>query len=160
MYQKTKRERVFHCCSLIVSRSFRPNASCHPTLHADATLVMTADGGLWLMNPSGTQLDLGPGELCGFNLGTNQPKPKGSWEELKSKSKSRGFRKDEQYTSYRLEFTSRCGNGQQGQADPIHHPVGHLIGCGHSFRDQSPIMCFGAGLRGYPKARNHRVVDG
>lgn len=55
----------------------RRRACCAPILNTDLHLCQTDQMELWLVNETATQIDAGPGELCGFNIGTNAPKPTG-----------------------------------------------------------------------------------
>lgn len=55
---------------------------CKPTLNTDLLLVMTTEAELWVLNPGTVQVDAGPGELCGFNLGIIAPKPKGAQRDI------------------------------------------------------------------------------
>ena len=55
---------------------------CKPTLNTDLLLVMTTEAELWVLNPGTVQVDVGPGELCGFNLGIIAPKPKGAQRDI------------------------------------------------------------------------------
>ena len=38
-------------------------------------LVLSNEGALWLSNPGARKIEIGPGELCGFNMGTISDKP-------------------------------------------------------------------------------------
>lgn len=46
-------------------------------LNTDLCLVMTNTAELWILNKSGAKCDVGPGELCGFNVGAFSEKPAG-----------------------------------------------------------------------------------
>ena len=57
----------------------RSKATCVPPCHDGVNIVMTdcTPCELWMLNPGQCSVEVGPGELFGFNVGSFSQKPQG-----------------------------------------------------------------------------------